>query len=171
MDGVRAFCQEWGDVASVGGFLLSLLGMIISLVGFVLTLRGQRRIRRAAQEAVKRVALHLLTTGLDTLLRLVTDAREAARQGQWQRAIDRCAEARLAVLPLPHNPHLLDTERLALTKAEDKLRLVLQYIENHRLPPGSNPGNLPDAKRRELDETIRTLGEVRGRLHGTALEA
>jgi hypothetical protein len=165
-----SFCHRWGDVASVLGFVLGVASLIISLVGFGLTLRALFRVKQATREALGKVGMQLLVAETSALLRLVTEARDAARDGLWPRAIDRCQQARHIVVPLAHNPHLLEEEQAALRKADNDLRLVLQYIENERLPPTSQPGNLPDAKKRAMDAMVTALGNIQGRLQTKALE-
>jgi hypothetical protein len=162
-----SFCNEWGNIASVLGFVLSLLGLFISAVGFLLT---WRKIRRAAQEAARRVSLQLAAADVATLLRLIEGARDAARQERWERAIDRCQEARHVAMSLAYNRCLTEDESASMRVADDELRAVIQYVENRRLPEGAAAGNLPANHRRTLDRLITTLGEIKGRLQHAAPE-
>jgi hypothetical protein len=158
------FFHEWGDAASV-------VSLFITLVGFTLTLRGQWKIRQVAKETVKRVAIQLAAADVGNLLRLVTDAREAGRSAAWARAIDRCQDARLIAIPMIESPFLTGEEKTALRRASEDLRIMIQYLENNRLPPGSSPANLPDAKKRVLDRMVAAFGGIKGRLLHLALEA
>jgi hypothetical protein len=158
-----SFADRWGNTASV-------IGLAITLIGFGLTLLGLFLVGRKVRQAMERVGVQILVMETATLLRLVTEARDAARDGIWWRGIDRCQQARLLVVPLRHNPHLLPEEQEGLRKADNDLRLVLQYIENERLPPGSPVGNLPDPKKKAMDAMITLLGDIQGRLQKKALE-
>ncbi|HKI32073.1 MAG TPA: hypothetical protein VKA46_09405 [Gemmataceae bacterium] len=158
-----SFCHKWADVATI-------VGLAITLIGFGFTLWGLRRVRAVTREAVGKIGAQLLSVETIVLLRLVTEARDAGRDGHWPRAIDRCQQARLIAVPLSHNLRLREEERDALRKMNTNLRIVVQYIENNRLPPGSPAGNLPDAKKRTLDQMVTTLGNIQGRLQGAAME-
>jgi hypothetical protein len=158
-----SFCHQWADVATV-------IGLAVTFIGFAITLWGLWRVRAATREAVGKIGAQLLSIETTVLLRLVTEARDAGRDGHWARAIDRCQQARLIAVPLAHNAHLLKVERDALRKMDADLRIVVQYIENKRLAPGAPAGNLPDAKKRTLDQMVTTLGNIQGRLQSAAME-
>lgn len=164
MQWFRTFAQDWGDVASV-------LGLVLTLIGFSLTLWGQWKIRKAARIVARQIAHQLAAADVGTLLRLVTEARDAGRDTRWPRMIDRCQEGRLLAVPLAHNPVLSEEERASPRQSGEDLRLVIQYIENHRLPPSAQQGkSLPDQKRRVLDGLIATVGGIKGRLQSVVLE-
>jgi hypothetical protein len=160
---VMSFFDRWGNAASV-------IGLLIALVGFGATLWSVWRIKEATRGAVSKIGVQLLSLETTVLLRLITEARDAGRDGLWPRAIDRCQQARLIAVTLCHSPHLLKEERDALRKADDDLRIVVQYIENNRLLSDAPTLNLPDAKKRALDRMVTALGGIQGRLQGAAME-
>src|SRR5262245_55943222 len=110
--GAGAFFHEWGDVASVLGFVLSLASIIVSLIGFFLTLRGQRKIRQAAEAATRRAAYQLAITEVGALLAHLLGMHDAVLQQVWIHAIFRGREARLVLLSLAHNSTLTADERV-----------------------------------------------------------
>lgn len=157
------FFDRWANAASVIGFG-------ITLIGFGATLWSVWRIKSATRGAVTKIGLQLLCVETTVLLRLITEARDAGREGLWARAIDRCQQARLIAVTLCRNAQLLKDERDALRKADDDLRLVVQYIENSRLTIATPATNLPDAKKRALDRMVTMLGSIQGRLQSAAME-
>jgi hypothetical protein len=160
---VMSFFDRWGNAASV-------VGLGIALIGFAATLWSVWRVKKDTRTVVGRVSGQLLSVEITVLLRLITDVRDAGRDGNWLRAIDRAQQARLIMVTLWHNPHLLRQEQDAFRAADDDLRLVVQYIENSRLPAGAPAENLPDPKKLALDRMVTTLGDIQGRLRGTTME-
>jgi hypothetical protein len=158
-----SFFDKWGNAASV-------VGLGIALVGFAATLWSIWRIKEATRRAVSKIGMQLLSVETTILLRLITEARDTGRDKLWARAIDRCQQARLIAVTLCRNPHLLKSERDALRKADDDLRIVVQYIENNRLASDAPAPNLPDAKKRALDRMVTSLGSIQGRLQAAAME-
>ncbi|HKI37525.1 MAG TPA: hypothetical protein VKA46_37060 [Gemmataceae bacterium] len=168
--GFLALCRRWADVASVLGFALSLAGMLVSLVGFFLTLRGQRRIREAAEGAARRAAYQIAVADVGTLLRQVEGMRDAVRHQIWLTAVFRGGEARLVAMALATNDSLTTNEQASLRDLEEALRLAIQYIEQRLLPQGHGAGVFAAQHRRELDRSLRLLGELRGRLQHVLTE-
>lgn len=157
------FFDRWGNAASV-------LGLGVTLIGFAATLWSVWRIKEATRRAVRNIGMQLLSVETTILLRPITEARDAGREKLWPRAIDRCQQARLIAVTLCRSPHLLKDERDALRKADDDLRIVVQYIESNRLTSDALPLNLPDAKKRALDRMVTMLGGIQGRLQASAME-
>jgi len=141
---VLSFFDKWGNAASVVGFC-------ITLVGFVATFWSVWRVKRDVRDAVSRIATQLLSEETTALERHITAARQAGRDRNWPRAIDRCGQARLIAISLSRAPHLLKEEHDALKQACDELRLLAQYVENYRLEDGPEAENLPDKQKRLLD--------------------
>ncbi len=161
---IMSFFDNWANAASV-------VGLGITLIGFGITLWSVSRLRKDTRTVVGRITGQLLSVEITILLRLVTDVRDAGRDGNWARALDRAQQARLIIVTLSHNPHLSTKECDDLRSADDDLRLVVQYIENSRLRLAAPTGeNLPDSKKRILDRMVTMLGNIQGRLRGTAME-
>jgi len=121
-----SFCHRWGDSASVLGLVLSLSSVLVALVGFFLTLRGQRKIRKAAERATQRAAHQIAISDASTLLRQVEAMHDAVRHQIWLAAIIRGGEGRHVALALMANPRLSITQQRSLVKVEDTLRLAIQ---------------------------------------------
>jgi hypothetical protein len=168
--GSVSFFREWGDVASVLSFLLSLSSIVVSLVGFFLTLRGQRKIRQATDAAVRRAAYQIAAAEAGSLLAHLQGMHDAVLQQHWLTAIFRGREARLVMLSLRNNSTLTEDEQAHLRRMADTIRLVVQYVERRLLPQGHGAGTLAVMHRRELDRILGLAGELRGRLQHTQLE-
>lgn len=160
---IMSFFDKWGNAASV-------VGLCITLIGFGLTLWSIWRVRTITRETIRRMGMQMLSVNTTGLMHRIGDLREAGTQQHWPRAIERGRTAREIAITLSHSPHLLQTERDELRKMEDDLRLVVQYIENYRLPPGSPAENLPVPKQLILDRMISKVGAIQGRLQVMATE-
>ncbi len=96
---VAAFCDRFGNRASVAGLLVSLIGFALTLWTVYETQRASRaaqeKIRQevtAAQqetrETVAKIGLQLLHAESEATLRLITEVRRASREQQWLRAAE-----------------------------------------------------------------------------------
>jgi hypothetical protein len=157
---VMIFFDKWGNAASVVGFG-------ITLIGFATTIWAVLRVKR---KVVDKIGTQLLSSQVVIIVRLINGVREAGRDNQWPRAIDRCEQARLSIAPLRGSRYLLKAEQDLIIKAADDLRIVLQYIENNRLPPDASASNLPNDKRLALDRMATDLAAIVGRLQNAAME-
>jgi hypothetical protein len=155
------FVDRWGNAASVAGLVLTLIAATLWTVW---------RIKADTRRVVAKIGSQLLALQVSILVRLIADVRDAGRDLLWTRAIDRCQQARLIVVSLRDNPHLTRAERDAIRKADDDLRMIVQYIENNRLPPTTKSGNLPDQKKLALDRMVTLIGSIQGRLQNSAME-
>ncbi len=160
-----------GDAASVLGFLLSLSSVIVALVGFFLTLRGQRKIREAAEAAARRATKHIALAEVSTLLRQVEAMRDAARHQIWLAAVIRGGEGRHVALSLMSNRTLNDVQNRSIFEVEEILRLGVQYVEQRLLPQGHGTGSLSAHHYRTLGTAVRILGRLRGELQSALTEA
>ena len=148
---LSAFCDRFGNAASVAGLLVSLIGFALTLWTVYETQRASRaaqeKIREevtAAQqetrETVAKIGLQLLHAESDSTLRLITEVRRASREQQWLRAAEKCQEAKQAAIHLTANPHLTPEEKRALREGADNLQLILEFIEKNRLGPSPAQG-------------------------------
>lgn len=159
--------MSFTELLSAVGNVASVIALVITVIGFLLT---WGRIRRTVKQAIHRVAQQMAAADAGTVLRLVLQIREAGRQRDWRRAVDCCQEVRNVALSPSYNPCLLEEEKMALRDADETLRLVLQYIENWRLPAEAPQEDLPGEKRRTLDRLVTTLNGIKARLQNAALE-
>jgi hypothetical protein len=189
---VRGFSDHYGNVASVGGLLVSVVGFVLTLWAVAETQRIEREARRKIEDAIaeaheetkaavaevreqtrqaiEKIGLHLLVSEVEALQRLIIDLRQAGRDGPWERALFQCNEARAVALRATGNPHLLEDEKSYLREAVDDLRLTIRYIEEHRLPAPSVRG-LPNKNTKALDDMIAAIGRVQARLRRQSLES
>jgi len=73
-------------------------------------------------------------------------------------------------MALATNDSLTTNEQASLRDLEEALRLAIQYIEQRLLPQGHGAGVFAAQHRRELDRSLRLLGELRGRLQHVLTE-
>lgn len=167
--------MDWPFISAQYGNIASVLGLVISVAGFFLTLREVRRARTAseqaqeiAREALNRVSFRLFFTQLASSVRLVQELREACRQKQWARAIDRCEQLRVILAELVENQRLDSKERDFIVLAIDDLSLIIRQVEDiehgKKLPP--LPGRMMDA----LGKIATSLSRINGRLTNQTLE-
>ncbi len=160
---VDSFFDRWGNTASVLGFSISLISLAIALWSFF-------RVRAVAGRTVGRIGSHLLSVEIMSLSSLITEVLDAERDKQWLRAIERSRQARHAFLRLWQNPQLMEEEQTKLATAADDLRMLINYIEENRMPPDAPAESLPARQRRILDMMVTTLGGIQGRLQNLAME-
>jgi hypothetical protein len=163
VDSLRIFFDAWGNSASV-------IGLLLTLIGFSLTLYGQWRIKRVAREAIRKVALQLAVADLSKLERLAIGAIRYERQRQWRRVIARCQPAKSLAIRLSRHSALSLEEKERLRDADEDLRLVIQYIEQRRLPPNSGQEGLSRRHKSALNRLQTTVGSILGRLQSELLE-
>lgn len=190
------FCNDYGNVASV-------VGLVITLIGFVLIWFGQRKLRQTVRQSLDKVAVQLYLSEVGNLLQLINGVREACRSREVARAIDKCQDARVIAIRLAGNPTVTKDEAIALRGGDNDLRLLLTHLERLQerseeavsLPIASSPDQeetvgdasqsveaplpslpvplesvLSDHRRRALDRLVGILATIQGRLQHSALE-
>jgi hypothetical protein len=170
MSEVAAFCDRFGNAASVFGFL-------ITVIGFTVTIWGVRRARRAAEsaraavrEAVEKIGSQLLDDEIVITLRNIHSARDACRVRNWEKASDRCEEAMESLARAIMNPRLHPTESGNMTDAIDDLRLIARRLDEMHANTTVAPG-LSREKRKQLDVIVVELNRIRARLRYAVMEA
>jgi len=181
---------EWPfEIGSRYGNLASVVSLIVAVVGFGVTLwkvRGSRiaaeqardlaresqraavRAQQEAREAVARVSSRLLYNRITSAIRLVRELRQACRQQQWERAIDRCEEARIHIGSLVEDALIREEEKNALGAAVDDLKLILGEIEAGAY---SNAKSVTTKRMRScLDDMLGAFSRMDGRVRSAALE-
>jgi hypothetical protein len=164
----------WPQALVGYGDSISAAGLALTIIGFVLTYLEIRDARNeakiVAETAIRRVGQQMLVTTVTDLLRHIPRILEAARDGQWPRAIDQCDVTRLVMLQLSHNPHLMEAERLHLRGWASNLKIIRDYIYAHRLNSEPPQTNLQKQKTDFLDAMVEGLGHIHGRLQAEVLE-
>jgi hypothetical protein len=151
------FVDRWGNTASVVGLFLTLV------VGFPVTWRIQSKIRRASQEAMRKVALMVLSQSVEDLQRQLHTALDAGRLGNWSRSYDCCSDARIGFLRLVGNPHLILDEKEALRGGAGDLTQIMQYIDNNKLKTAASP-SFQKEKKESIDALVIQLTNIQMRL-------
>jgi hypothetical protein len=144
------------------------------------TVEAQRKIEEAAaktQEAVKdaqeqtrqvfeRVRFGVREAAYWTLLMWLKNLRQATMQRDWARALLIAEESPTVGERLVRAEGLSASERRSLSAGIDNVRLLHSFIRSERMPEGANKLlDLDEARARELDELIRLLEVLGGKLH------
>jgi hypothetical protein len=153
-----------GDVVTLGGFVITVVSIWFS---WWLAQRDiQQRILVAQQQTVDRLARSLLHPEVTETSRCLKEAREACRGQGWERAIDRCEQAKHRI-PLFHSlPGLDDEDRSKLVLAVDQLRLLVNQLEEIKRKTRTE---LTPAKIKDLDDLIITLATIEGKIRSSGL--
>lgn len=156
----------YGDVASVLGLVVGVVGLVFSILAWW----NARSARQLAQAAVDGMSRQVLTSDVSRAIRYVHEAADAGGSCRWDRAIDRCREARLVMLPLAYDLRIREDERVGIRGTADSLRLVMQYIEQKRIPAGLAAQPLGSYHTRFFDEAVAMLAQLEGRLRSEVAE-
>lgn len=177
---VSAFIDRFANTASV-------LGLLVSIIGFVLTLwtvyetqrasrEAQRQIenevnaaRRETQQAVDKIALQLLQAECESIYRLLSEARRAIPDGQWERCAEKCRDAKQAIIRLDAYRHVENEEKALFAAGAADLETTIAFIERNRLK-SNPPAGLPNDKLQPLDTLLNLLERIRSRLLQLFLE-
>jgi hypothetical protein len=159
---ITAWCDRYGNVASV-------IGLILTVVGFCVTFWNFRRVNRVIQDTIERISVRLLERDVADALRLVKEAKQACNDSNWPHAAVRCEDARECLARYSHHRRVSPDERERIQDAVGHLRLIAQYVG--RIGSAENqPRDLSRDKRRQLDLIIELLNSMQGRLWGAAME-
>jgi hypothetical protein len=182
----------FANVASIWGLFVALIGFVVTIYTMFetqrvnrnaqrevqeTTLAAQRAIQEAArkaQEAVKnaqeqtrqfleRVRRGVREADFSTLRIWLRELRNAARLGDWHRALLLAEECPAVAERLRNAEGLEAGERQGLREGADNLRLLQAYIRNNRLPT-QTPG-LAANHAKSLEALATLLEQLGGRLH------
>jgi hypothetical protein len=81
----EAFCNRYGNVASV-------IGLGLSVVGFAVTWIVQYFAKKQVVQIIERIGTRQLESEVSTARNLVRDLRDASNRAQWTRAAEKCQE-------------------------------------------------------------------------------
>lgn len=119
--------------------------------------------RKAADEAVDRVAQLVLGGDLADAVRFLREADAALGDKDWLRGILRIDDARSHLARISANPRLTADERKAITgRLADLNELLVQTREHSRST--RNRGHMPQDQVVKLSHLITELEQLRGRL-------
>jgi hypothetical protein len=161
-----------------GFWEIKTLNDAIAVVGLVLTLGSiwfswwlakrdlEKRIQIAQDQTIERLARSLLHPEVSETGRCLREAREACRAKRWERAIDRCEQAKHRIPAFHSLPGLDEDDRIKLGAAVDKLRLLVQQVED---VVAERRSELTPTKLRELDLLITLLVLIEGKIRASGL--
>lgn len=162
-----------GNVASIVGLAVSVLGFVVT-IWTVLDARLQieeagRRATEAIEQAnaqarqrMEGIAVQLHLADCAAFQSAVEDLRQAARDGNWHRALYRGQECLIAAMRLAHDQRLTPQERGALVAAQEDFQTIIRFIEQWRLE--GQGGFLRNHQVQALNVIIGILIQIRARL-------
>jgi erythromycin esterase-like protein len=187
--------STFASVASIWGLFVGLIGFAVTIYTLFETQRVSRKAQREvqtatveaqqkmeeaakqAQEAVReaqeqtRQALERVRSGIReatywTLLMWMKNLRQATMQRDWPRALLFAEECPAVGERLVRAEGLSATERKSLRERIDDVRLLHTFIRDERMPENANKlVGLDSAQAKALDDLIRVLEALGGRLH------
>lgn len=160
--------EEYGNIASA-------LGLVVSIVGFIVTVYKVRKVRKAAEkaqeitrEALNRVGQQLFFTQIIAAVRIGQEIGSFCRLKQWGKAFDRCEQLRILLANQVEDSRLKDSERLFIASAIDDLSLIVRKLEEIERQEGIL--ELPPREMESLDKIVISLSRIDGRLRNKMLE-
>lgn len=167
--------MDWSDLKNHYGNIASVGGLVVSLLGFTFTLWQVRKSRTAAEraqvmarEAVERVSSRLFFTQIMTAVRLVQEVRSFCRATDWNRAVDRCEQLRIVLAGVVDDSKLHGDERAGVANAIDDMLLIMRHLEG--IGQGKKSPAIPPRMMETLERIVISLTRIDGRLRTVALE-
>jgi uncharacterized membrane protein YccC len=157
--------KNLSDTIAVVGLVLTLLSIWLS---WWWTKRDiEKRIREAQQQTVDRLVRSLLQPDVAETGRSLREAREACRAKRWERAVDRCEQAKHRIPTFISLPGLDEEDRAKLQRAVDQLRDLVKQLEE--VLAGKKRTELTSNKVKDLEDLITTLVTIEGKLRASGL--
>jgi hypothetical protein len=156
--------KNLSDTVTIVGFLVTLFS--IWFAWWLAARDLQKRIRDGQKHAVQRLTRILLQLDLTETGRCLREAREACRANRWERAIDRCEQAKHRIPTFLRLPGIGGLDRRKLIIATDKLRLLIRQLEDIQ---GKLRVNITPAKIKDLDDLITALATIEGKTRAAGL--
>lgn len=152
------FVSDYGDLATLAGFLLSVLG-------FALTIASARAARQAAEKArraVNQMRAQLTANELAELIQTTRALVMRLSKGHHPRAIQLCTKAELGLSRIAKDPELNSEENSRMFRAVDDLRLIHAEIESRRRE--KRYGRISERAHSRLHDIIVILGGIQSRI-------
>jgi hypothetical protein len=163
------FCNKYGNLASVAGFLLAIFGFPITLFRLTTIRRETERAKNEAREGLRRLGHQLLSFEIGNINHIMEDLTNAYRDRSWAKSIDKCHQLKVAAMRLIEHPDLDDEERSQFRGACDDLSLVMRYIEKNRITAANAEIDLPAQQKKSLDRMSLAFLKIESRLKHAAL--
>jgi hypothetical protein len=151
--------SDYGDLASVGGFLLS-------LVGFGLTIWSAQSARKAAEQArqsVLQIRSQLIANEIAACIQVVRTLHQRLEERAWIKALESCVEAGVQLSRNSNNRELTSEENSRLSRMIDDLKLIHDQIEEIRREKEQGK-QLSQRVPSKLNDMLVMLGRLEARL-------
>ncbi len=147
---------------------LGVIGLTLGIVSiwyawFLARKQLRADFRKAADEAVDRVAQLVLGGDLADAVRFLREADRAINEKDWDKGQLRLGDAATALARISSNPRLTADERKELTSRLAELNGLLLTTREHARS-AKNRGHMPKEQVEKLVHAISGLERVRGRL-------
>jgi uncharacterized protein (DUF885 family) len=154
---------------------LSVIGLALGIASiwyawFLARKQLRADFRKAADEAVDRVAQLVLGGDLADAVRFLRDAYQALADKDWERSGLRLDDAASMMSRFVSNPKLTAEEQSALRKRVAELRSLMVQTTAHARSKG-NRGHMPTDQVNVVIEVVGELEHLRGRLLTAATAA
>lgn len=159
---LKEWCDEAAGVATVLGFVVTLVGFGITILRLRKTQAAAAAAQKAAADALEQVSGRLLLASTAELRLTYNDLRHSIIGEDWIRVLYRGYEVRGHLARLVEAELVAEEIRLEIVGAMDDLALVLRRIEGLR--EKGKPVVLTTQNRKGLDKVQVLLGRVEQRL-------
>jgi small-conductance mechanosensitive channel len=157
--------SDYGDLASVGGFLLS-------LVGFGLTIwsaQGARKAAEQARQSVLQIRSQLIANEISGCLQTVKAILRYIHKGAWTLASESCVEAGVQLSRTSNNREFTFEENSRLSRMIDDLKLIHVQIEDIRSQKEKGK-QISQRVPSKLNDMLMMLSRLEGRLRPRSVE-
>lgn len=148
--------------------VLSVIGLVLGIVSIWIAFHLARRqlrvdFRKAADEAVDRVAQLVLADELAEGVHYLREADRAIANRDWNRALIRMEDGASVMARLIENQRLAEADRKRLMDAQVVFRDLIQVTKEHQRSPQKR-GHLEVSKAAILTQWYLDLEQLRGRM-------
>lgn len=160
--------EHYGDVASVGGLLVSFFGFVVTILGVSKAKKAAEDARKAAREAVSRIKSQILVGEISSCLQIFKDIDEGCTARNWNVVMEGCGKARMVLPKILVHQALDDSEKKSIRIAIDQLGNLSPYVQKIR--NSEPPRDVSAPKMKEIHEMIIQFVQIQGRLESQTFE-
>jgi hypothetical protein len=147
MTELRQWAAQWGDIASIGGIILTVAGFVVAIIGIWRSKSAADQARQAAEDARDNIARYAAITDLAAAMTIMEEIKRLQRNGVWPVLPERYSELqRLLTAIRESNIGLSEAQRQKLERAIETFaeseKKVDRAIVAKTDPP--NPAKLND---------------------------
>ncbi|MFY0528850.1 hypothetical protein ACN28I_38715 [Archangium gephyra] len=122
--------DQYGNMASVVGLVISLVGFFITIVGVTKAKNSAEQAKEISNNLLHQLGTRLFLGNIGEAIRLLNDLRADCRSKSWERAIYHGEHLQRLLISLIESPYLIQVEQTQITSAIDDLTLLLRRIES-----------------------------------------